>query len=242
MTTLSHAFKGNDRLEINKIAIVGGFQGFENDPDSNDYKMVMPALDYLKKTGISVSDKPEFDVINFADGRNFLDEDQNYDMVFIAHIPNGRNLSWTRMSFNDYSTWTDVSDQSKLQNTIDRRNSPDRWAQRIADTGASIVMGVATWIEVGANYLNESKLFNGYNTLIAPKHDSTLVGRADIFSTKEMPLLYGDDIDLPYQWLSISINETKLSAFSAQAKGETDLTKKLHSVVKSVSKQKAFML
>ena len=89
--------------QIQKIAVVGGFKGFENDPECKDFKMVMPALDYMRRSGISVSQKPEFDTINFADKRNFLDEDHQYDMVFIAHIPNGRNLSWTRLSFDRFS-------------------------------------------------------------------------------------------------------------------------------------------
>ena len=210
--------------EIQKIAVVGGFKGFENDPECKDFKMVMPALDYMRRSGISVSQKPEFDTINFADKRNFLDEDHQYDMVFIAHIPNGRNLSWTRLSFDRFSQSTDVAEPAKLAHTIDSQNSPDRWAERISKTGAAIVAAVGTYIEVDTNFLSQSEQFKGFVPLIAPKNDSSLVGRADIFDTDQMKLVYGRQLDLPIQWLSIAVQPDKIKAF-ANPNSNTDLGK-----------------
>jgi hypothetical protein len=185
--------------------------------------MVMPALDYLRRSGIPVSEEPEFDTINFADKRNFLDEDSVYDMVFIAHIPNGRNLSWTRMAFNTYSQWTDVSKPENLGNTIARDNSPDRWAERINNTNAKIVMTVGTAIEITGNYLHSSASMQGYKPLIRPKDDPSLVGRADIFATDQMEILYGKPMDLPYQWLSISMHNTMLRSYAKTASAQTHL-------------------
>lgn len=210
--------------QIQKIAVVGGFQGFENDPECKDFKMVIPALDYMRRSGISISQKPEFDTINFADKRNFLDEEQKYDMVFIAHIPNGRNLSWTRMTFNRFSRSTDVAEPSKLANTIDSQNSPDRWAGRISQTGAAIVAAVGTYIEIGTNYLSESEKFKDYQVLVTPKNDPSLVGRADIFKTDQMELVYGHQLDLPIQWLSIAVQPDKIKPF-VNLNSNTDLGK-----------------
>ena len=210
---------------IHNIAVVGGFRGFETDQSSNDYRMVMPALDYLRQTGIPVSSQPDFDAINFADKRNFLDEDNDYDLVFIAHIPNGRNLSWTRMSFNTYSQWTDVSKPEILGNTIDRNNSADRWAERIAKTNAKIVMSVGTAIEITGNYLHRSSYMRDYISLISPNDDASLVGRADIFATDQMKLLYGQQLDLPYQWLGISMDKIAMQELGMLLDGETDLAR-----------------
>ena len=116
---------------IGVIGVIGGIEGFQNDTQSNDYRYVMPALDYMRRSDIDVSCKPDFDCVNFAQNRNFLEEDIEYDAVFIAHVPNGRNLSWTRLQFQTYSKSTDVSNIKGLANTIDSQSSADKWANRI---------------------------------------------------------------------------------------------------------------
>lgn len=166
----------------------------------------MPALDYLRRSGIDVSSKPDFDCVNFAQKRNFLDEDRQYDAVFIAHVPNGRNLSWTRMEFQTYSTQTDVSNPTNLANTIDSKNSSDRWAQRITQSSAKAVLSVGSYIEVEQNYLSASDHFNSYSTLITPINDASLITAGPILECNAIEKIYGENLDIPYQWLGISLH------------------------------------
>jgi hypothetical protein len=206
---------------MTKIAVVGGFRGFENDPQSNDYKFVMPALEYLRASCISVSDNPIFDTINFENNRNFLDEDHQYDAVFISHVPNGRNTSWTRMSFNHFSGTRNVDERNALANTIDSKNSPQRWSDRIRRSNAKIVMTVGGWIEVDQHFLMECENFSQiYESMIAPKNDVSLVGVGDVFEKDKLSQIYADKVDVPYQWLGISVSRDFLRG-KPQRKSDT---------------------
>lgn len=198
--------------EIKKIALVGAVPGFANDPHSKDAKFVLPVLDYLEKSGMLAAHDVDMDVINFADKRNFLDEHQAYDAVFICHIPNGRNLSWTRNSFNQYSAWTKTHDIKALANTIDSQSSPARWAERIAQSGAKIVATVGGYIEVDINYIQSAKAFQDqYVSLVAPHNKADLVGVGELFHRDEIQKIYGRDLDIPFQWLSIAADQDYLN-------------------------------
>lgn len=196
---------------IKSIAIVGGFSGFENRPESNDYKFVVPALNYLRQSGIDIAETPDFDCVNFADHRNFLDEETCYDLVFIAHIPNGRNLSWTRMPFQIYTTSTDVTTPSIMGNTIDKDNSPDKWAKRLKNCGADFIASVGGYLEVQLGYMEESSQFCiDFNSVVKPKNDPSLTGQGSVFERDIVSKIYGREMDIPYQWLGIAQRKTSL--------------------------------
>ena len=214
----------------NNIAVVGGFRGFENNPESNDYRLVMPTLRYLRRSGIAISDQPNFDTINFEDRRNFLKETDEYDIIFIAHIPNGTNLSWTRMEFNRYSEWTDVSNRKKLENTIAVESLPDEWNKRINQSGAALVITLGTYIEVEQNYLTQSQLC-GFQSIISPRHDPSLVGIGDKFERTHIEKIYGEPLDIPFQWLGIGMRKDFMCAHHhAISNGATDLSKKVAAI------------
>lgn len=219
--------------ELNKIALIGAISGFENDPDSKDYKFVMPVLEYLERSGLCDRSKVQSDAINFFDGRNFLDENKGYDAVFICHIPNGRNLSWTRLTFNQYSQGQAVDNVEQLANTIDAKNSPDRWMDRIHASGAKLIAAIGTYIEVDVNYLAQASAFKNYRSLIAPKNDAGLIGRGNLFERNAINPIYGEDIDIPFQWLSIAAEKKYINRIASVLRPNT--TDLVHRMVEQAS-------
>lgn len=211
---------------IRRIGVVGGFKGFENDPLSNDYKFVMPTLNYWRRSGLAVSDNPEFDAINFENKRNFLDENQEYDAVLIAYVRNGRRYHHLRGADTPSTFRPDshITDRKTLSQTLDKKNTPERWNERIHRSNAKIIACNGGPYEVILPWMENSQ----FVTFATPRNDDELLYmNYEPFSKKEMGHVQGEQLDLPFQWLGIGVRHDFLKAnLSSIQSGQTDLSRK----------------
>lgn len=211
--------------KIRRIALVGGFADYAQYSNHPDAKFVEMTNEYLTKSGIAVDDAPEIDVINFIDGRNFLNEEKEYDAVYIAFIPQGINLSHTRMEFRTFSKRAfDGSNGNRKRemsrNTIDIDNSPANWMKRILQSKAKVIAARSGFIEIDLNYLQKAPNYNVFSTLLTPERNASLDHRsASDFGREKVRQLYGQDVDVPFQWLAVAAKPAYLWSIQSALRG-----------------------
>lgn len=212
--------KSSKQNVIRRIALVGGFADFRDDAEHPDHKFVTMTNDYLNRSGMRIADDVDIDVVNFVNGREFLQEDKKYDAVYIAFIPRGINMSHTRMSFNTYSEHSfDGTDthavRDKSRNTIAPDNSPTKWVERIIASKAKIIAVRSGCIEVDLNYFQKSPSYGAYKTLLSPNQDAAALYRgASDFGREDVKKLYGAEVDVPFQWLGVAATKSYLKKIS----------------------------
>ncbi|PCH99073.1 MAG: hypothetical protein COB76_06505 [Alphaproteobacteria bacterium] len=217
----------NNDETIRSIAVVGAFKGFENDPECNDYKFVMPSLDYLRRSGFDISDTPDFDAINFEDQRNFLSEDKEYDAVMIAYIRNGRMLGHLRGADlpSEYEEGAHVQSRGTLSTTLDENHTPERYQERLAHSKAKLLLCNGGPYEVILPWINDQS----FQTLASPKmSDELMYMHYRAHDASNMERVQGEKIDLPFQWLGIAARPDYLIENQATiSAGSTDISRKI---------------
>ena len=135
-----------------------GLVGWEG--SSTDNSMIRWAGDYLSSTeersydrfdqeskwgtetnyDIDIADRwehAEKDVINLNEGRDFLSEQETYDIVILCWIF-GRILPNATGMFN-----------------VSKQHNPEEWRSRLASSGAKYIFAFGNKTEVGGSYLGE---------------------------------------------------------------------------------------
>jgi len=95
----------------------------------------------------------------------------------------------------------------------------------LCKTGANAVFSVGSYIEIDQNYLSASRHFKDYAPLITPKNEVSLVGLGQQFERDDVKKIYGEDLDIPYQWLGISLRNDFIPQIPLNDR--TDLSRKL---------------
>lgn len=233
-----HKAKDPESQKIRRIALVGGFEDFRKYDSHPDNKFVALTNDYLRRSGMDVADDVDIDVINFVNGRRFLQEDKEYDAVYIAFIPQGINMSHTRMEFrivsaNAFDGTDSQSIRDKSRNTIELDNSPKKWVERIRSSKAKVIAVRSGFIEIDLNYLQKDSGYNAYKTLLSPDKAASAMHRgASDFGCESVEKLYGEKIDVPFNWLGVAATPAYLASVAGQIRqAETSLALKARQVL-----------
>ena len=184
------------------IAYVGALRCVPGGNDADSIRMTR-TLDYLLRSDVVISPDFEIDVINLFHGRDFLAEDKAADLVFVSFIPNVDHRLFPKLDDQVLQRQRGGSFAGKAQlkdtffwQTRSPRHTTEAWRQRVAQTGAKLLVCVGGKYEIGTPVFARTS----YVPLIpTPEFGCQPPYRA--WAVKE--LYGGTEWDVPFKWLGL---------------------------------------
>lgn len=201
---------------LKTIAVVGGYDA-EIGGVGVDSRRLTDVLTYLLRSGVPLDPAFEIDLINFREGRDFLFEKTQADLIFVSNIISGR--------FNCLPVFW-AANAGKISNlelitTVSRRNVPDCWAHRLDVAGAKLVATFGGKVEINAQIFGDTYGL-GFTVLI-PSPEQECCSRYT--SSCDLKHLYPTlkNIDLPQGWLGFAADKEFLKSISSSLDRSTCL-------------------
>lgn len=135
-----------DLPRLRTVAAVGAY-GIEIGGYDDDSQRLTGGLTYLLDSGVPVDPDFTVDVVNFADGRDFLYEETPVDFVFVAYI--------LRHAAGLPQFWPDETDRESceaLLTTVSRCHDKPGWLYRLREGNTKMVMAYGGGDEIDAQY------------------------------------------------------------------------------------------
>lgn len=206
----------NTVAPLKTISFVGAYDAVIGGEEKDSYRLTQ-ILEYLLKSGVPID--PEFivDVVNFREGRDFLREDSQTDLVIVSYIIAGRSHYDKLFSKEMVSAYSELD----LIDMVSFRNSESGWLERASEAGAKFVVTYGGNVEISAQIFSDDYGIN-YKVLI-PSPDDECMGRYIL--QKDIPALYPTikHIDLPMAWLGFSVEKDYLNEMKSSLNSNTAL-------------------
>jgi hypothetical protein len=189
---------------IKNIAVVGVARPmlFGLNGGDEDSVRIRHMLNFLAAQGEAISPDFELDAVSFTNGRDFLKEDKQYDMVFVSCIPRdedsgGSDLKVTDESLSDYmNAQRDEVLVHRLAGALSDEHCPSAWAKRLQQSGAKLCVTFG-----GQDEINTGDLRSEMYEELLPTPDRRIRGWTNRYETSEE--FYGKPNNLPMLWLGM---------------------------------------
>ncbi|MFA7276589.1 MAG: hypothetical protein WC043_07295 [Pseudobdellovibrionaceae bacterium] len=190
---------------LRTIAAVGAYDA-EIGGRGRDSDRLTDALDYLLRSGFLIDPDFEIDIVNFREGRDFLFEDKQADLVFVSNIMSGRPSCLPVF----WKAQAGQLSEDQLIITVSRRNEPAFWAHRIEEAKTKFVVTFGGEIEVNAQTFCDDYGLD-FAVLIPSPEDECCSRFTAAAAIKPLyPTL--PDIDLPQGWFGFAADKGFLAA------------------------------
>ena len=182
---------------IRSISAVGAYRAVlgGNDIDS---QRITALLKYLIRSGVPVDPGFEIDVVNFRDGRNFLQEKKETDLLMVCWIY--RRQTRGTHQFSLYDDWRTAS-ENRLSMMVSPNHSDGNWAARAVDAKARLVATYGDIEDVCSDTFGDRGFVHLFDT---PS------GMPDIDAEELVAPVPRHDDDRPDPWLGLCGDEAYL--------------------------------
>jgi hypothetical protein len=197
---------------LRRIIFVGALQCEIGARDMDSLRMTH-GLDYLLRSDVAIDPRFEIDIVNLFHGRDFLAESAAADLVFVSFVPNVDHRLFTRLDPTLLeeqrsaleSGHGEARTQSFFWHARSALHGADAWRERVASTGASLVLTVGGRKEIGTQVLA-----GGHYEAIVPTPPFEC--QPPFRAWPKEQLYEGVMWDVPYKWLGILARGDYLSA------------------------------
>lgn len=203
-----------DLPRLKTIAAVGVYNA-QIGGKGTDSQRLTAMLDYMLRSGFLIDPEFVIDPINFREGRDFLFEDKQVDLVFVSYILVGAQepYFWPKDS--------QKLSMNQLSYTVSRRGCRGGWANHIDDIGAKMVVTYGGHMEVSAQIFSNE--YHDDFAVLIPSPDEECMER--VIPASEMKPLYPTlpRIDLPWGWFGFAAQRNYLIATKPSLDAKTCL-------------------
>lgn len=206
-----------EQQRLKTIAAIGAYDG-QIGGEGIDSRRLTQIMMYLLKSGVAIDPEFEIDVVNLREGRNFLMEQKQADLLYIAFIlqETSRDTQYFRPEFRRRTESDDYRDFFGLM--VGKHHSPQAWRERIESTGAKVVATFGGDREVGTHTLCdvpeaklkalvESPKFPAVGNVTRDDADPKIGGFILRTHVSIADLYNGKANDLPIAWLGFAARE-----------------------------------
>lgn len=211
---LCRQFRGVSSLK--KISFVGAYDAVIGGHQKDSYRLTK-ILEYLLKSGVLIDPEFEIDVVNFREGRDFLNETSQVDLVIVSYIIAGRHYYDRLFSPHKVGSYSNLD----LIDLVSSKNVEDCWLERIEEAKAKFIVTYGGNVEVRAQIFSDDYGINF--TVLVPSPDEECAGSS--VPLDKIIELYPDikNIDLPIGWLGFSAEKDYLRQIAPALNNQTCL-------------------
>ena len=204
-----------DVPRLKTIAAIGAYDGEIGGSQRDSYRLTRVA-EYLLKSGFVLDPDYSIDVVNFREGRDFLNEDKKADLVFVANILRDRHaclLYWDFEELQRNPKWEEC-----LDFTVSRMHDIFEFQDRFIKAETKLVVTFGGELELAADcFAGPDSLTDHIILVNSPKQECMGGDRGTLAET--YPGYAG--IDLPLAWLGVTADPAYLDALKPALSRDT---------------------
>lgn len=225
-----------DLPRLKTIAVVGAYE-LDVGGKGVDSDRLTRIMEYLLCSGFMIDPDFELDRINFRDGRDFLAEDKQADMVFVAFIP-ARHMYRMTTTYSPQLHERAEGAENFHQffgPALSPHHSYEGWQDRLKQAGTKLVVTYGGAGEIGTDNLVVANDVSGLRVVLpTPSHNvGDYVGPPirddityDIETKPDLRYQYNDAAnDLPLKWLGFAADPEYLRTMRDHLSPHSDLAR-----------------